>query len=329
MVELTGESVIALLDDTVAATLDRFSNHDFTVEPIFDGAATNRVPLAATFTHLATNDNITVVVNHFKSKGSSGLEDTTSPNFDQNDGAAFFNERRLNASVALVEWLSTNPTTIEDSDIVIMGDLNAYAQETPVQFLLSRGFNNVEDESANSFVFDGQQGTLDYLLISDDLEEKFTAATVWSINADEADALDYNLDFGKSDTYFDATTATRFSDHDPVIAGFNPVAPTPVPTPTAEPTPTPTAEPTPTPTAEPTPVPTPTAAPTPEITPTPEGTPTPNATPIPRNDNDDDDDIFGCSFGKPGGPVDPTFPLVVTIALLYINREKLRALLGK
>ncbi len=220
-VEVSANSQPALLDDSVAATLPGFEMRDFIADPIFNGPATNRVPLAVSFTHLASAEQFTVVVNHFKSKGQSGLNDMNDPNFDQLDGAGFWNQRRLDAAMALRTWLQTSPTGVVDNDQIIVGDLNAYAMEAPVQFLLGQGFNNVEGPEDYSFVFDGQIGTLDYVLLSDSLLDKFTEATVWHINADEADALDYNLDFGRNPLYFDGTTATRNSDHDPLIAGLD------------------------------------------------------------------------------------------------------------
>lgn len=220
VVTIADGSSVALLDDSAAAQLPSFQSRDFAVDPIFDGVATNRVSAAISFSHLASGDVFTVVANHFKSKGASGLTDKANPNFDQQNGAGFWNQRRLDAAVAVTEWLATAPTGIDDEDIIILGDLNAYAMEEPVQYLLEHGFNNVEEPEAYSYVFDGQVGTLDYILVSDVLLEKFTAASLWHINSDEADALDYNLDFGKSDQYFDAETATRNSDHDPLMVGF-------------------------------------------------------------------------------------------------------------
>ena len=38
--------------------------------------------------------------------------------------------------------------------------------------------------------------------------------------ADEADALDYNLDFGRDPAIFDGRVAARESDHDPVLVGL-------------------------------------------------------------------------------------------------------------
>jgi predicted extracellular nuclease len=221
VVALASGTTVELLDDTAAALLPGFVGHDFTNEPIFDGVATNRVSVAASFTHLGSGDSFTVAVNHFKSKGSSGLSGASSPNFDQQDGAGFWNARRTLAAQAVNEWLASAVTGLADEDKIILGDLNAYASETPVSYLLNNGYLNVETGANYSFVFDGQIGTLDYLLVSQALKEKLNGVSVWHVNADEADALDYNLDFGKSALYFDATTATRNSDHDPVIIGLD------------------------------------------------------------------------------------------------------------
>lgn len=220
VVALAEGSVAALLDDAVAQTLPLFEGRDFASNPLFNGVATNRVSLAASFTHVATKESFTVVANHFKSKGSSGLVDNTDANFDKNDGAGYWNQRRLDASQAVVAWLQTAPTGLNDVDQIILGDLNAYAAEDPIQYLLAQGFNNVESEYAYSYVYDGQVGTLDYLLVSDSLLEKMTEAHVWNVNADEADAIDYNLDYGRSASYFDSGVAARNSDHDPVLVGF-------------------------------------------------------------------------------------------------------------
>ncbi|AFV00352.1 ExeM/NucH family extracellular endonuclease [Simiduia agarivorans] len=215
------EGTPVLLDDAVVATLPGFAAHDFATSPIFNGEATNRVPVAASFRHRVSDEVITLSVNHFKSKGASGLTDTTSPDYDQADGAGFWNARRTLAAQAVSEWLASAPTGVATDHQIIAGDLNAYAMESPVQTLLARGFRNVEPELAYSYVFDGQLGTLDYLLVSDSLHPALTQAVVWHINADEADALDYNADFGRDSGYYSASTAVRFSDHDPVLAGFH------------------------------------------------------------------------------------------------------------
>jgi predicted extracellular nuclease len=65
-----------------------------------------RVPVAVTLQAKDTGEYLTVVVNHYKSKGSgpeSGLDK------DQSDGAGNWNHLRTLTSMALVEWLKTNP----------------------------------------------------------------------------------------------------------------------------------------------------------------------------------------------------------------------------
>ena len=78
-----------------------------TTGAIFNGAS--RVPLAVSLkTTSSSGRNLTVVVNHFKSKGdfdggASGLDK------DSNDGAANYNHMRLLSSRALLQWLSSEP----------------------------------------------------------------------------------------------------------------------------------------------------------------------------------------------------------------------------
>ncbi len=210
---------------------------DFGGETVFDGIATNRNPLAVTFEEIDTGGEVTVVVNHFKSKGSSGLDDPSdplfdpeSPNFDQLDGQGFWNVRRTQASEALDAWLGTDPTGSGDEDFLIIGDLNAYPQEDPIT-TLEESYDNLFDTfgiaQPYSFVFDGQAGALDYALSSSSLTSQVTGITEWHINADEADAIDYNLDFGRPGDIFDGTVPFRASDHDPVIVGLNLTAPEP------------------------------------------------------------------------------------------------------
>lgn len=185
--------------------------------------ARNRVPLAVTFEELATGEKFTAVTNHFKSKGSSGLNDTNDPNFDQGDGQGFWNDIRTQASQDLADWLATNPTGINDSDVIILGDLNAYAQEDPITTLENEGYQNLVSNSSYSFVFDGQWGTLDYALATDSMTNQVTGAKKWHINADEPNVLDYNTNF-KSENQISSLyddSPFRSSDHDPVIVGLD------------------------------------------------------------------------------------------------------------
>jgi predicted extracellular nuclease len=188
--------------------------------PIFDGVNTNRASLAVSFTSNGGNEEcITVAANHFKSKGGSG---TGTGNTDTDNGAGNWNQRRLDAAKAVDNWLKTDPTGVTCANKVILGDLNAYAMEDPIQYLIdTAGYINVESPTDYSYVFDGQLGTLDYILVSSSLSAKMTGSDVWHICEDEPDAIDYNLDFGRSASYFDGTSPARASDHSPVIVGLD------------------------------------------------------------------------------------------------------------
>jgi predicted extracellular nuclease len=190
---------------------------------VFEGSGTSRVPLAVTF-QAANGETFTVVANHFKSKSSSsgGTGDA-----DAGDGAGLSNNQRVEAATAVTAWLATNPTGDTSGRYVITGDLNAYAQEQPVQYILGQGYTNLANTfvgpNAYSYVFDGLIGTLDYGISSNSFTEFFTGATDWHINADEADSFDYNTNFKPPSQLglFDASTPIRTSDHDPFLMGLD------------------------------------------------------------------------------------------------------------
>ncbi len=189
---------------------------------VFDGANTSRAPLAVTFEETDEDGGLlTVVVNHTKSKSGTG----TGADADAGDGAGNWNNQRQLAVEALVEWLETNPTGSNTKNTLLIGDFNAYAEESPIDFLTdTAGFVNIAAELldlAYSYLFDAAVGTLDYAFASIELFNQVVDALEWHINSDEADALDYNTDFGRDQTYFDGDTPYRASDHDPIVVGFD------------------------------------------------------------------------------------------------------------
>jgi len=172
-----------------------------------------------TFQEIATAETFTAVANHFKSKGSV----FDAANADIGDGQANNNPLRTRAAEALDAWLATDPTGAGDADVLIMGDLNAYAAEDPITTLETAGFTDLAEAFPNpgySFVFDGFTGTLDYAMANAGMLSQVTGAAEVPINADEVDAFDYNLDFGRNpDWYTDAPY--RASDHDPIVVGID------------------------------------------------------------------------------------------------------------
>jgi uncharacterized protein len=206
------------LDDTVAAASLGLST------PIFDGVDTSRATLAVTFESASEKKCLTIVINHLKSKGSAP---SSGVNVDIGDGQGAWNARRTQAVEAVVEWMKTDPTEVTCAREMMLGDLNAYAMETPIQTFADAGYKSVEDDMAYSYVFNGQIGTLDYILVNEEMEKEINKAGVWHINEDEADALDYQIRFGRPATYFDGTVPYRSSDHSPVLVGLKVGKPAP------------------------------------------------------------------------------------------------------
>jgi len=189
----------------------------------------NRQPLVQTFKEIASNERFTVAVNHFKSKSSCNR--ASGRNQDQNDGQGCWNPLRVKAANALVSWLSTYPTGIEDSDILIIGDLNAYAKEDPVNVIIRHHYQNLVAKYvgalAYSYSFDGEIGYLDHALASDSLAKQVVDTTEWHINADEPLVFDYNTErksVSQLEHYY-GSSAYRASDHDPVIILLNLTSP--------------------------------------------------------------------------------------------------------
>ncbi len=213
-----------------------FAILDKTVDPRFD-SDNQRPALAVTFEEISSGETVTVVNNHFKSKGSPPRnlppgEEPDPRDQDLGDGQGFSNFTRTLAAQALIDWLATDPTNSGDDDILITGDLNAYALEDPI-ITIQQGADQTADtdddytnlinqfvgEEAYSFVFDGQAGYLDHALGSKTLTEQVTGVAEWQINADEPKVIDYENFFNPSGYY--SPDPLRASDHDPVIVGLD------------------------------------------------------------------------------------------------------------
>ena len=192
----------------------------------------NRPSMAQTFEVNATGARFTMVVNHFKSKGSA-CTDVGDP--DLGDGQGNCSQTRRAAAEALVDWLATDPTGSGDPDFLIMGDLNSYAKEQTLTEIqagaddaagTSDDFTNLiaqyKGAYAYSYTFDGQAGYLDHALANASLLSQVTGAADWHINSDEPDVLDYDTSFkpAEQEALYEVN-AYRTSDHDPVVVGLN------------------------------------------------------------------------------------------------------------
>lgn len=209
--------------------LDPINNRPTTAQ-VFDVVDTNNG---------AFGERFTLVANHLKSKGCSGA---TGGDVDNNDGQGCFSARRTSQANRLLAWL--NATVIPaagDSDVLLVGDFNSYAQEPPITTLTGAGYVDLESSllgsAAYSYLFDGQLGHLDYALASSSLNSKVKGVAAWHINADESALFDYNddiRDVGEAANeekpdglllnpirmLWQQDVAYRASDHDPVLIGL-------------------------------------------------------------------------------------------------------------
>ncbi|HJS29694.1 MAG TPA: ExeM/NucH family extracellular endonuclease, partial [Anaerolineales bacterium] len=192
----------------------------------------NRPVLGQTFEENAGGGIFTVAVTHLKSKGSD-CNDVGDP--DTGNGAGNCNLTRKAAAEALVDWLAADPTGSGDADFLIIGDLNSYDKEDPID-AVKKGADDTlgtgddysdlvfqsQGEAAYTYVFDGQIGNLDYALASAGLMDQVSGLTIWHINADEPDLLDYDTSFKQpAQAALYEPNAFRSADHDPVIVGLD------------------------------------------------------------------------------------------------------------
>ncbi len=197
----------------------------------------NRPAVAQTFEEVATRNRVTVAVNHLKSKGSS-CDSQANPGDaafgvapyasdpELGDFAGNCNLTRTAAAKVLGQWLDADPTGTGTGYALIIGDLNAYANEDPITTLDGLGYTDLHEMYAggnswqtggHTYVYDGELGSLDYAMGNPAVMPVVTGATAWHINADEPFALDYN-DYNPPANY--TPDQWKSSDHDPVIVGL-------------------------------------------------------------------------------------------------------------
>ncbi len=195
----------------------------------------NRPALAQSFESVATDGVFTIVANHLKSKGSACTDQVApyGPDPDLGDGQGNCAGTRTAAANELLAWLAGDPTGVADADVLLVGDLNSYAQENPITALKTGGFTDLVaaliGADAYSYLFDGQFGYLDYALATSSLVDQVTGVTEYHINADEPSVLDYNTNFKSAGQVVSlyAPDQYRVSDHDPILVGLDLAPPPP------------------------------------------------------------------------------------------------------
>ncbi|MFC6150034.1 MULTISPECIES: ExeM/NucH family extracellular endonuclease [Mumia] len=179
-------------------------------DPAFADA---REPLAQAFQPVAgtEDDRFVAIVNHFKSKRSG------TPDPDQGAG----NVERVAQAHALVAFADTVKAAAGTDKVYLTGDLNSYSKEDPITVLRDAGYVDLEEtyETAETYQFDGEIGSLDHVFASPAAAPDITGMGVWSINAMEPIAYEYSR-YNNNATLFYDETAFRSSDHDPALVGI-------------------------------------------------------------------------------------------------------------
>jgi uncharacterized protein len=166
-----------------------------------------RLPLVATFNF--NGEEITVVNNHFSSKGGSapifGVEQDFAARQEDStvNGSLEARQAQARAVKDFVDGvIASNPET----KIVALGDLNEFEFISPVEDILGSSLNNLvttlPENERYSFNFQGNSQSLDHILVSDNLT-----------NNTQFDIVHVNTEFAETDT--------RASDHDPLLASLN------------------------------------------------------------------------------------------------------------
>lgn len=192
---------VGLVQDSVESIQDsdQQTNED---NPFFDA----RLPLVAKFTF--NGEEVTVVNNHFSSKGGSapifGVEQPFDERQEEVEVNGSLDERQAQAN-AVKGYVDEILAEDSNANVVVLGDLNEFEFVSPVETLAENLTNlteTVPEDERYSFIFQGNSQSLDHILVSDNLAD--TA---------EFDIVHVNSEF--------ADTAQKASDHDPLVASLS------------------------------------------------------------------------------------------------------------
>ncbi|HFQ5385492.1 TPA: ExeM/NucH family extracellular endonuclease [Vibrio vulnificus] len=213
-----------------------------------------RNTVSATFRVLNTGKQLTVSVNHLKSKGSTCWDDYVGTKAVDDDAQGSCENFRVASTYHLGQEMAKI-----GGDQIVLGDMNSYAHEDPMLVLTSNptkkalkaadyikvgnkwqfngeqgpvitqtfGFINAVDyktpagETSWSYSYNDEVGSLDHLLITSSLKSRLVDAVDWHINAPESTLFDYSNKYKGGDSNeanpFYKADAFRSSDHDSAL----------------------------------------------------------------------------------------------------------------
>lgn len=192
---------VELVPDSLAPVTDPADQRTNPRNPFFN----SRPPLAASFQSLAPGHaRVTVVNNHFNSKrGSAPLFGRVQPFTERQEDPSVNGgvDHRRRQARAVRDFVARKLAARADTRVVVVGDFNEFAFVSPLKILEERLHNLTKELPANerySYIFEGNAQSLDHILVSPSLKASA-----------EMDIVHVNAEF--------AETATRASDHDPIV----------------------------------------------------------------------------------------------------------------
>ncbi len=165
---------------------DKVTPQGSNTSPYRSGEYCARLRIQA-FKENSTNEVFVLSMNHFKAKDSSA---------DAGENTRLQNVSNL---ISALRNIATDP------DILIMGDLNSYMGEAPIEALEEEGYEEQLvrfDSEAYTYIYRGQRGILDHAMANSTMAGQITGARAYHINT----AGGYNY---------------KYSDHDAVLVGLN------------------------------------------------------------------------------------------------------------
>ncbi|CDQ19195.1 FN3 associated domain-containing protein [Halobacillus karajensis] len=166
------------------------------IDPLNEAFEDSRKSVAAEFEF--NGEKVVVVANHFNSKGG--------------DGALFGSEhpivlgsevQRQKQAKVLNDFVEKVEDRMDNSNVVVLGDLNDFEFSAPVQTLkgdvLTNMMEELPEEERYTYIYQGNSQVLDHILVSNHMAKRTKVETI-----------NINSDFSEADG--------RASDHDPVLA---------------------------------------------------------------------------------------------------------------
>lgn len=155
--------------------------------------------MACGFEEIESGEKFVLNVNHLRSKRGTGEESNA--------------KRMVNVDSLLVMLDKIEEEQLfDDSDILLVGDYNAYSQEEPIRTIVEAGYDDMlirYDFAGYSYVYHSEVGFLDRVFASKTMAKQVTKVAAYHVNADYFYSRGYKR--GLDETIY------RYADHDPIL----------------------------------------------------------------------------------------------------------------